>query len=145
MKTFDKKAAAVVHDEMVKALADLGKKLGVEFTRAGGKFDLTEMTLKIKVVPADKEVALAEQKKDFASHCKWYGLDASDYLRVYDFRGEKYEIIGFNLNKPKYCVQGKRADGVTYSFPHKQIVKQFHPERIGKDGEVVLNFEKVAA
>lgn len=138
MNTFDKKAAKTVAEEIQKALKDLGKKLNVEFSAAGGSFSDVEMTLKVKVVPIDKTAVLEKEKTTFEKHAGYYGLDAKDFGREYMFKGEAYTISGFDLGRPKYSIKATRIDGTVVYFPEKQVVKQLHPERIDAEGHVIL-------
>lgn len=109
-----------IHQDADDLMRKFAEERGLTMSPHGASYDPTSGTVKVSftmklTVTVDGK---AQEQADFERHCGLYDLKATDYKRKFMFRGQQYEIIGFNLNKPKYSVRGKRVhDGKVFGLP----------------------------
>lgn len=118
-----------VVDEVNKALAEAGRKLGINIQKAGGgTFNNSSFTFKVECaligtdgVVKDKEAEAkeAEAFKDFASH---YGLKPDDFGKTFTaWSGKTYTICGLNTRARKHPIQAKNIKDETYRFSAEEV------------------------
>ena len=121
---FNRPECRRVTDEVNKALAEVGRKLGINIQKTGGgRFDDSSFTFKIECaligtdgVVKDKE---AEAFKSFATH---YGLKPDDFGKTFmTWDGKPFTICGLKTRARKNNILAKNAKGKRYVFPAEEV------------------------
>lgn len=108
--SFDRHNCRLIHTRVQTALKALGDELSLTFEQAGGKFDPSSFTMKIRAdVKRPAPVVEAAQRMAFAAHASWFGLTAADYGRVIHLKGVAYKITGINPGAPKFPIVAERV------------------------------------
>jgi len=120
-----------VTEEVNKALAEVGKELGINIVRKGnGTYDDSTFTFKVEcaLIGADGGVK-SKTAEDFKKYATMYGLKPTDFGRTFKTRdGKEFTICGLNTKASKNTIHAKNVKGATFVFPSEQVKK--HLERI---------------
>src|SRR5215471_867202 len=95
--------------ECTAALHAVAEKHGVSIQNWGGTMGEIEAVLKFKVRITDKTIVGDKEKADFETYCRLYDLTPEHYLTRFPHKGETYEIYGFDLGRPKFCVKARNV------------------------------------
>lgn len=106
---FERPECKAIGEEIEKALVDLGKRLGVKFSSAGGSIGFTDFTAKIRVEIDDPEAAEAIEREVWNKHCELFGLRPDDFGTVVIAGGESYRVCGFALNRSAKPIKVERV------------------------------------
>lgn len=106
-KLNDKEFLRLMREKVNQALISVAKELGLESMKLEGiSYSDLEATGKLRIVLSSSEDnPLVKQKN--AMHAKMFGLPEDIVGSTATINGKVYEIIGFNLNEPKYAVKIK--------------------------------------
>jgi len=74
-------------------------------------------------IPMEDGALYSTDKAMFGVLAEHFGLEPSDYGRIFEARGETFRIAAINPNRPKYPVSVERlADGRGFKFPAEDVV-----------------------
>jgi hypothetical protein len=127
--TFSRSTVNAFNNECEAALKVIADKHGLELRRENARFarDGSTCTVKytfagLKAAPADADADVIPA--DFAAKAARYGLPTDCFHRIFTFRGQPFQITGFNTRNRKYPVlatrvsDGKRFKLDTWSVQH---------------------------
>ncbi len=122
----DKETARRFRTDFAEAVKTLEQQYGM--TIELGNISFTANSLSVKLTAregADKDTAY---ELEFKRLCGRYGLQASDYDRLIEIKGEDYVIYGINSNKRKHPILIRRVkdDKVYCISPEyiKQLIRK---------------------
>ena len=114
-----------VTEEINKALADVGRKLGINIQRSGNAtYDDSTFRLKVEcsLVGEPGEVR-SKKAEDFKRYARSYGLEPEHLgatFKAYD--GSEYEITGLKVRASKRPIIAKSVNGgKSYVFPANEV------------------------
>jgi hypothetical protein len=114
-----------VTEEINKALAEVGRKLGINVARTGGgRYDESTFTVKVEcsLIGADGEVR-SKEAEAFKRHAHLYGLKPEQFGKTFTtFGGKAYTICGLNMRATKNPIHATNRNGKTFIFPSEQVV-----------------------
>lgn len=102
-----------IRAQLNEELVAIGKKLGLKIDVGDAKFGDNQVTFKVQCVVegVDKE------KEDFEAACILFGLKKEHYKHQFDQGTDRFELIGFKANRPKYPLVARCiGTGKTYKF-----------------------------
>ena len=106
-KLNDKEFLRLMREKVNQALIPVAKELGLESMKLEGiTYSDLEATGKLKIVLSTSEDNPLVKEKN-AMHAKLLGLPEDIVGSTTTINGKVYEIIGFNIGKPKYAVRIK--------------------------------------
>ena len=105
--------------EIDAALKEVLEKHGLSGSIGNIKFDDSSFRTTLTVNAGDvSDAAEAEFKK----HCKFFGLEASDFGREFTSNGRKFTVCGIKPRALKYPILAVDARGSKYKF-HASAIK----------------------
>lgn len=116
----DKNQYRLFMDEFKKLALTMGCTL---IEKGGTMNSAAEMQIKFLLRVNDVAAVKASEKDVFDSLAHLYDLEVDDYRREFYAHGQHYALIGFQPNRPKFCVLGESADGKRLLFT-RQILKK---------------------
>jgi hypothetical protein len=106
-KLDDKEFLRLMRQKVNEALVSVAKDLGLESMKLEGiTYSDLEATGKLRIVLSTSEDNPLVKEKN-AMHAKLLGLPEDIVGSTTTINGKVYEVIGFNINKPKYAVKIK--------------------------------------
>lgn len=131
IERFDTKAARLVHEGAIKALADYAKGLGLTVKAVGGRFNDNALTAKIEFAVTVRGGQRVEPAADdFRKYMTLFDFKAEDLGATFQNRGESFKLVGLLPNKRAFPVLGERlSDGKRMCFRAEDVVKKLHPGR----------------
>jgi hypothetical protein len=123
-KLNDKEFLRLMREKVNQALIPVAKELGLESMKLEGiSYTDLEATGKLKIVLSTSEDnPLVKQKN--AMNAKLLGLPEDIVGSTITINGKVYEVIGFNLGKPKYAVKIKDIQSdKEYGCTVEQVLK----------------------
>lgn len=114
---FKKSDANQIMDDILAAVKDVESKHNITIHAQGGSIGVTDMTLKFKVVTADKE-AMTDAMGPFAT---MLGLPKDIIGKKFQQKASEFEIIRLDPNKIKYPIIARNQNGTTYKFSVDQV------------------------
>ena len=125
IKQFDRQEVRILGEAIESALQKVGDQYGVHIIRGNGRFDPTNLTLKIEasIVGENGEV-VTKEAKDFKKFATMYGLNPSDLNKTFTtWNGKQFEITGLSLRKSKNPILAKKVStGKTFIFPSEEVI-----------------------
>lgn len=105
------------------ALAEVGRKHGVNFSYAGGRFSDTCATLKFEAadMTASGEI-LSKSAQAWKRQCKTFGFEESDLGRTFRIGRSEYTIRGLTTRRHKFPIDATRKDGKAFKMTAKQVL-----------------------
>ena len=125
VKEWNRPECRRVADEVNKALADVGKKLGISIAKTGGgSYRGNSFTFKVECALMGENGEVFNQKaEDFKMYASSYGLKPTDLGKEFTTWDNKtFKIEGLNTRRPKFAVSAIRvSNGKGYKFPADQV------------------------
>ena len=102
-----------------KALAEVGKELGVSIKTGNCRYSSSTFTFKLEgCLIGDDGNAVTKEAESFTMLASSYGLKPEDLHKEFKNGGETFQIVGLKYRARKFPIQAKRlSDGVVYKFP----------------------------
>ena len=102
-----------------KALAAVGKELGVNIKTGNCRYSSSTFTFKLEgCLIGDDGTAVTKEAESFKMLAASYGLKAEHLHKEFKQGGDTFQITGLNYKARKFPIQAKRiSDGATYKFP----------------------------
>ena len=105
-----KEALDALMEDLKEVLAPVGARHGIPLSLRRVSYDGVSVTIVLTGKPNEDPVEADERDRSaFATLAPFYGLDADDYQRRFQFGGRDWTIIGFNANAPKYPLVARCA------------------------------------
>ena len=94
-----------VQKEMIKAIKEVEDKLKVKIIPDGGSYNLTEGTLKFKVIETG-ENRENSMRDEYNRYCPVFGMKEEWFNKEVTFpdNGDRYKIVGIAPNRRKYPI-----------------------------------------
>jgi hypothetical protein len=103
----------------------LGKKFDVTFHAGTCRYSETEMNYKLKVTINDQKILQDKKLSDWNKYYQLYGFRKEDFGKKFILQGNQYKIVGLNVKKPKFSLEGERVeDGKIFLFIAEDIAKK---------------------
>ena len=102
-----------------KALAAVGKELGVNIKTGNCRYSSSTFTFKLEgCLIGDDGNAVTKEAESFTMLASSYGLKPEDLHKEFKNGGDTYQIVGLKYRARKFPIQAKRlSDGTVYKFP----------------------------
>lgn len=107
---FDRATCKLIGAEVEAAVAAVAAKHGLTAQSAGGTFDATSFTAKIKLVVTDNDALERKERADFAQYCGWFDLKPDDYGKEFTHQGKRYRLTGVLPTRSKSPIAVTRLD-----------------------------------
>lgn len=123
---FDKEFFNDFRKDVEEALNHVAHNYGVNIKAGTIKYTQEEFTLVLEVarILGDGEMPIEQQ--DFERHCEQYGFTPNDYLREFDWNGDTFQLVGFNVKARKaHLICQKKEDGNRYRFHDAAVKNKF--------------------
>jgi hypothetical protein len=134
MNTFNRAIAARMRNELSDFLQDFCKKYEVEIIVGKCRYSNIEMKYDLIVKSGNKELVKRQEQEEWESSCRLYGFQKSDYGKTFDFKGDKFKLVGFNYRKRRFPVKATRvSDGRMFGFVAEDIVMKIHGKVLLKE------------
>jgi hypothetical protein len=119
IKEFDREIIKRLIEECDTVLTQALAPYGLNVSRGRSTYDRERFTLKMEITAAGADVA----KTEFERYAQLLGVKPEDYGREFTSNGERYRLIGLNLNRPKFPFSAERISGRggKYKFPEPVI------------------------
>jgi hypothetical protein len=106
LKEITKQNLQGIKSDVLTALEDVSKKYGVTFKFQGGRFVQNAATLKFVIfLPNDDSQNLEEAT--FKSRCTLYGFKPNDLGRQFEFKSQKYTLVGMRQGRSRFKFIGQ--------------------------------------
>jgi len=116
--TFTRHSAREFGQQFEAHLKEFAQQHGVRIRYAGGKFDPMKFEMKVNVSVIDGRSAEDVLKEKFARDAALFGFQPEVYGTIFHYGSSAWRLVGFETNRPKYCVLAKRvSDGATKLLP----------------------------
>lgn len=118
IKRFDKHECQVVEVVLKAKLKELAEELGIDVRYAGGRFDANTFTMRVECSTVEESGFVnTRAAEDFKRSAQFYGLEATDLGRRFNYSFETYEITGLKPKSRKFPIIAKRVkDGREFKF-----------------------------
>jgi hypothetical protein len=123
---FDKKIAATIHDQIVRAIASIAAEYGATATKAGGTVDSSEITFKVKFTLSSVD-GKSKAQADWDKYAPGFGFKPEHFGATFATPEGEGRIVGINPSARKRPViyELSRQPGnryvVTDSFVRKAL------------------------
>ena len=130
-KALDRQTVEAIGREAVEALKAVAAKYGVQVRGGAGKFDATQFTKKIEffiagsVEEGDSATTPIKQIEAYKAYAAMYGLKPEWLNESFSAKGDRYKIVGLDMNRPKNCVQLIRLSDNTKRICPADFVKAY--------------------
>lgn len=111
IKQFDKAACRQLAEDVQAAVQAVAKKHGLTLERAGGRFNPTEFTQKLKWTIGDKAAVTKQAKADWDMHCEVLGLKPEHFGKEVHCKGQAWRVCGLNPRRSRYPVLAEDSNG----------------------------------
>lgn len=111
IKQFDRAICQQLAADVKTALEAVAKKHGLTVKSAGGRFNPTEFTEKLKWTVGDKAAVAKQAKADWDSSCGILGLKPTHFSKEVECRGQVWRVCGLNPRRRRYPVLAENANG----------------------------------
>jgi hypothetical protein len=131
---FDKKNAAIIHDQIIRAIASIAAEHGATATKAGGTIDSSEVTFKIKFALATVD-GKSKAQADWDRYASGFGFKPEHFGMTFTTPEGEGKIVGINPSARKRPVvyELSRQPGkhyvVTDTFVRKALGCQYAWEK----------------
>jgi len=117
---FDGNVAREFQAQLMEAARRLGEKWGICPEEMTGKYreDALNLTIRFGLGKGDGRDAA---ERAFCEYAGLFGLEGSDYGRVFVSCGKEYRLLGLKPRSPKYPVIGEGAGGKRFKFPREVL------------------------
>lgn len=119
MNSIKRSDCKIIRTALNKALADVGKELGLDIRAGNASYDDISVRFKVECVctGADKG------KADFEAECGYFHLPASAYKAEFKYNGKTWILEALKPNRPKYPILAsqKSAPGSNFKLPRQAI------------------------
>jgi hypothetical protein len=119
----DRATAQEISKITQKALRDVFSAHGLDVTSDGGKFD--DHTFTPKVTFAVAGGIEEKEREEFERAARLYGVQPSDYGRVFKYQGREYTLCGVRPRAGKYPFVGRDAAGNRMCFMSATVLRAF--------------------
>lgn len=102
--SFKKTDFPKIRADFQNAVADFEKKYNVKVQMGNISFDEYEFSSKVTFT-SNEMFSDDVRKKEFAKHAELYGVTAEDFKKQFTVKGKTYEVIGFEIGRPKYPIR----------------------------------------
>ena len=113
-----------VTEEVNKALAEVGRKLGINIQRSGNAtYDNSTFRFKVEcsLIGENGEVR-SREAEDFKRFASIYGLEPEHFGATFKtWDGSEYTITGLNMKARKRPIIAKNIQGKSYVFPASEV------------------------
>lgn len=121
--TFNKESVNQLAKEVHEALAAIAARHGLTYAGRGGSYTKTEFTPRggfaLQVVDG-----VPLEQMQFNDLCSLFRLKPEHYLRVFDFKGEAFKLVGFAPKRSRFPIRGMRvSDGKVLLFTEEVLPK----------------------
>ena len=126
MTEIDRPFLAKAREHIDKALAAVGKELGVNIQLGNCRYSPGEsITFKLEGNALGEDgKAVSRGASDFAMLATSFGLKPEDLGKEFVSRGETFKITGLNLKAKKYPIQAEMlSNGKGYKFPADTVCR----------------------
>ena len=108
-----------------KALAAVGKELGVNIKTGNCRYSSSTFTFKLEGIDLGEDgKAVSKGASDFVMLATSFGLKPEDLGKEFVSRGETFKITGLNLKAKKYPIQAEMlSNGKNYKFPADTVCR----------------------
>jgi hypothetical protein len=116
IKTFDRTNLRLLRDDVESALNAVADKYGIDLRLGTGRFASENVTFRLEGSVVRAEGVVTREAAEFSQYADLFALEASDLGRTFQYRGQRYEIVGARLSNSKYPVLAKNRNGKVYKF-----------------------------
>lgn len=121
MKTLDRDAVNTIDAEVLAALQEVGKKLGVSIRLDGGRFGPDRYSMKIAISPLTGS-GKAAIPLNFIQDARRLGVDPSCWGKKFTHLGVNYKVTGIKTRNRKYPILATRLnDGTSMKLPLRMV------------------------
>jgi hypothetical protein len=119
IKEFDRATVQNLMAELDAVLAQALAPYGLAIDKKRGTYDRERFTYKVEMIAAGADPGRSE----FERYAVLLGVKPEDYGREFTSNGERYRLIGLNLNRPKFPFSAERLGGRggKYKFPRDAV------------------------
>ena len=123
MTIIDKPFLKKIRPEIEAALAEVGKRFGVELTLGNASYADTYATFKLNVATIGDNGELNTKKaEEFKRYAPAYGLKSDDFGREFRSNGDRFKITGLNTRAHRHPVIAESlSNGKEYKFSLENI------------------------
>lgn len=104
--------------DLKKATQSLCDKYQVKMKKS--KISYGQVDFEMKITFEKNEVGLNTERIRFETECNFYGFTSDDYMRLFEYNGVEYEMIGFDRSAKKYnCIVRETETGICTKINEK--------------------------
>ena len=150
---FDNNDFSAFERDMKSALQDLCTKYQVKLKKMDISYGAVDFDMKLSF--EKNEEGLNTERVKFEMACYRYGFVPDDYMRIFEYNGVEYELIGFDRSARKYnCIVREVDTGIQSKINDKFLHDIFSQElqraavknekQAGVDGAFLLTAEELS-
>ena len=94
-----------INNDINEALKAVGEKYGITMKCGNGSYDANKYSVKVECQIKGVDINI----NTFNTYCKLYGLEETDYKRIFQYKTKKYQIVGIKP-RTKYPISCIRLD-----------------------------------
>lgn len=108
--------------EMDAELAAVFAKYGLTVVGRSAKIGGGECNFTVKTITGGGEQKADKQREMYDRYADMYGLPSDGFGKTFIVQGDRFELVGLDMSKPKNCVSLKRlSDGKSFKCPPDTI------------------------
>ena len=127
---FTKLDCQALREEINRALAPVATKNGIKLQLGNMSYSSTEIRMKLDAVLLGEGGENLNDKNNFETYARMYGLEPSDYGKKFTTSKGEYTISGINTKKRKYPIVAKNNAGVAYIFESERVVELLKKSKV---------------